>query len=109
MKYGVTSDYVLGLEVVLADGSTVELNSRSKIRIRFSAERRGVEFTLEPWMKSDAGATYSEVLRVDCGALSPMVAAARQVRAAMITLALWLPYGQPATIVASRTSDSIGR
>lgn len=29
--------------IVLADGSTVELNSRSKIRIRFSAERRGVE------------------------------------------------------------------
>lgn len=29
--------------IVLADGSTVELNSRSKIRIRFSAERRGVQ------------------------------------------------------------------
>lgn len=29
--------------IVLADGSTVELNSRSKIRIRFSAEQRDVE------------------------------------------------------------------
>ncbi len=29
--------------IVLADGSTVDLNSRSKIRIRFSSERRGVE------------------------------------------------------------------
>jgi transmembrane sensor len=39
--------YVTGIgeqrSIVLADGSTVELNSRSKIRIRFSAERRGVE------------------------------------------------------------------
>jgi 3-isopropylmalate/(R)-2-methylmalate dehydratase large subunit len=42
--------------------------------VRFLRERRAVEFTLEPWMKSDAGATYSEVLRVDCAALSPMVA-----------------------------------
>lgn len=29
--------------LVLADGSTVELNSRSRIRIRFSSEQRGVE------------------------------------------------------------------
>ncbi|MDB5954291.1 aconitase family protein [Ramlibacter sp.] len=42
--------------------------------VRFLRERRGVDFTLEPWMKSDAGARYSEVLRVDCAALSPMVA-----------------------------------
>lgn len=43
--------------------------------VRFLRARRGVAFELEPWMKSDAGAHYSEVLRVDCGALSPMVAA----------------------------------
>ncbi|HEX7889328.1 MAG TPA: aconitase family protein [Ramlibacter sp.] len=42
--------------------------------VRFLKERRGVAFALEPWMKSDAGARYSEVVRVDCGALSPMVA-----------------------------------
>jgi transmembrane sensor len=29
--------------IVLTDGSTVELNSRSKIRIRFSSEQRGIE------------------------------------------------------------------
>lgn len=42
--------------------------------VRFLRERRGVAFALAPWMKSDAGAAYSEVIRVDCGALSPMVA-----------------------------------
>jgi 3-isopropylmalate/(R)-2-methylmalate dehydratase large subunit len=42
--------------------------------VRFLRERRGVEFTIEPWMRSDPGATYSEVIRVDCTALSPMVA-----------------------------------
>jgi 3-isopropylmalate/(R)-2-methylmalate dehydratase large subunit len=42
--------------------------------VRFLKERRGVDFALEPWMKSDPGAQYSEVITVDCGALSPMVA-----------------------------------
>ncbi|MEJ5992572.1 aconitase family protein [Ramlibacter sp. PS3R-8] len=42
--------------------------------VRFLRERRGVHFVLEPWMKSDAGATYHDVIRVDCGSLSPMVA-----------------------------------
>jgi 3-isopropylmalate/(R)-2-methylmalate dehydratase large subunit len=42
--------------------------------VRFLKERRGVDFTIEHWMRSDPGATYSEVLRVDCAALSPMVA-----------------------------------
>ena len=42
--------------------------------VRFLKERRGVDFALQPWMHSDAGAAYSEVIRVDCGALSPMVA-----------------------------------
>lgn len=43
--------------------------------VRFLRERRGVEIVLEPWMRSDPGASYSQVLRVDCGALSPRVAA----------------------------------
>jgi 3-isopropylmalate/(R)-2-methylmalate dehydratase large subunit len=34
-----------------------------------------VDFTLEPWMQSDAGAGYAQVLAVDCSTLSPMVAA----------------------------------
>jgi 3-isopropylmalate/(R)-2-methylmalate dehydratase large subunit len=42
--------------------------------VRFLRERRGVEFRLEDWMRSDPGAGYSDVLRVDCSALSPMVA-----------------------------------
>ncbi|HEY0826256.1 MAG TPA: aconitase family protein [Ramlibacter sp.] len=42
--------------------------------VRFLKERRGVEFVPEPWMRSDPGARYSEVVRVDCSGLSPMVA-----------------------------------
>lgn len=42
--------------------------------LRFLKERRGVDFPLEPWMRSDAGATYADVLSVDCSRLTPMVA-----------------------------------
>ncbi|MFL6692928.1 MAG: aconitase family protein, partial [Ramlibacter sp.] len=43
--------------------------------VRFVKERRRVEAAVEPWMCSDPGASYPEVIRVDCTALSPMVAA----------------------------------
>ena len=43
--------------------------------VRFLKERRGVDCVLEAWMKSDPGAGYSEVIRVDCARLGPMVAA----------------------------------
>jgi 3-isopropylmalate/(R)-2-methylmalate dehydratase large subunit len=43
--------------------------------VRFLRERRGIAFVVEPWMASDAGATYAQVFTVDCGALVPMVAA----------------------------------
>jgi len=43
--------------------------------VRFLRERRGVEFVIEPWMHSDAGATYADVIHVDCAAITPMVAA----------------------------------
>ena len=43
--------------------------------LRFLRERRGVEFALEPWMQSDAGAEYAQVLEIDCAAVPPMVAA----------------------------------
>jgi 3-isopropylmalate/(R)-2-methylmalate dehydratase large subunit len=43
--------------------------------VRFLRERRGIEFRLEPWMASDAGATYAATIEVDCTRLSPMVAA----------------------------------
>ncbi|MEJ6023684.1 aconitase family protein [Ramlibacter sp. PS4R-6] len=42
--------------------------------LRFLRERRGVGFTLEPWMRSDEGAHYSRTITVDCTRLSPMVA-----------------------------------
>jgi 3-isopropylmalate/(R)-2-methylmalate dehydratase large subunit len=42
--------------------------------VRFLRERRGVDFVLEHWMRSDARAKYADVIRVDCSALSPMVA-----------------------------------
>jgi len=42
--------------------------------VRFLRERRGVDFSLEPWMQSDPGAKYAGVVEIDCSALSPMVA-----------------------------------
>jgi 3-isopropylmalate/(R)-2-methylmalate dehydratase large subunit len=42
--------------------------------VRFLRERRGIEFTIEPWMRSDEGAPYADNIRVDCSALTPMVA-----------------------------------
>ena len=43
--------------------------------VRFLRERRGVTFELAPWMRSDVGAAYSEIIAVDCSKLVPMVAA----------------------------------
>lgn len=43
--------------------------------VRFLRERRGVDFTLEAWMRSDPDAVFAETIRVDCAALTPMVAA----------------------------------
>ena len=42
--------------------------------VQFLRERRGIDFRLEDWMRSDAGAPYAGVIRIDAGALSPMVA-----------------------------------
>jgi 3-isopropylmalate/(R)-2-methylmalate dehydratase large subunit len=42
--------------------------------VRFLKERRGLAFEIEPWMKSDPGAAYANVIRLDARALSPMVA-----------------------------------
>ena len=42
--------------------------------VRFVKERRGVDIAIEPWMKSDPGAIYADILRIDCAALSPIVA-----------------------------------
>jgi 3-isopropylmalate/(R)-2-methylmalate dehydratase large subunit len=50
--------------IVEPDGETV----------RYLHERRGIRFSLEPWMNSDEGARYAATIDVDCTALSPMVA-----------------------------------
>ncbi len=42
--------------------------------VTFLRERRGIDFRLSPWMRSDEGADYAAVIRVDCGGLTPMVA-----------------------------------
>jgi len=42
--------------------------------VRFLRERRGVDFEIEPWMRSDEGAAYAHTLHVDCGAIAPMAA-----------------------------------
>jgi len=43
--------------------------------VRFLRERRGIEFAIEPWMRSDAGAAYAGMIRLDCSVLGPMLAA----------------------------------
>ncbi len=43
--------------------------------VAFLRERRGIDFRIEPWMRSDPDARYAACLRVDCSALGPMVAA----------------------------------
>ena len=43
--------------------------------VRFLRERRGVGFIVEPWMHSDVGATYAEIIAIDCADVQPMVAA----------------------------------
>lgn len=43
--------------------------------VRFLKARRGVDFALEPWMRSDPGAIYAETLDIDCARIVPMLAA----------------------------------
>ncbi|MFJ3054480.1 aconitase family protein [Herbaspirillum sp. NPDC087042] len=42
--------------------------------VRFLKERRGLDFVLEDWMRSDDGAHYADHFHIDCTALIPMVA-----------------------------------
>jgi len=42
--------------------------------VAFLKERRGIDFGIEPWMRSDPGADYRGVIRIDAGALGPMLA-----------------------------------
>ncbi|RQZ11052.1 3-isopropylmalate dehydratase [Burkholderia sp. Bp9031] len=43
--------------------------------VRFLKERRGIDFVIEPWMRSDAGAPYADVIEIDCAHITPMLAA----------------------------------
>ncbi|NIF53983.1 aconitase family protein [Burkholderia sp. Ax-1724] len=42
--------------------------------VAFLKERRGIDFVLESWMKSDAGATYRDTIRIDASRIEPMLA-----------------------------------
>jgi len=42
--------------------------------VRFLKERRGIDFAIEPWMKSDPDAAYTEAIRIDATRLCTMVA-----------------------------------
>ena len=42
--------------------------------VRFLRERRGVDFVVEDWMRSDPGTHYCDVITLDCATLSPFVA-----------------------------------
>lgn len=42
--------------------------------VRFLKERRGIDFVVEPWMRSDEDAVFAATLEIDCRSLSPMVA-----------------------------------
>ncbi|QGZ65383.1 aconitase family protein [Paraburkholderia acidisoli] len=43
--------------------------------VRFLKARRGIDFTLEAWMRSDPGATYADIIDIDCTGITPMLAA----------------------------------
>lgn len=79
-----TGDAIAGLSVderATLTNMTAELGGLTGIvapdaeTIRFLRERRGVEVVIESWMHSDPDAVYAATLRVDCQALSPLVAA----------------------------------
>ncbi|MFP1764913.1 aconitase family protein [Lonsdalea quercina] len=42
--------------------------------VAFLKTRRGIDFTIEPWMHSDENAHYASVITLDCSDLSPMIA-----------------------------------
>ncbi|MGV2290874.1 aconitase family protein [Trinickia sp. YCB016] len=42
--------------------------------VAFLKERRGIDFIVEPWMKSDPGAVYHDVIQIDANEIEPMLA-----------------------------------
>ncbi|MEC5409856.1 aconitase family protein [Paraburkholderia sp. MPAMCS5] len=43
--------------------------------VRFLKQRRNIDFVIEAWMRSDAGAPYADVIEIDCARITPMLAA----------------------------------
>ena len=54
-------------------GGFTGLVEPDEVTVQFLRERRGIDFRIEPWMRSDEGAPYAEVMRIDASALSTMV------------------------------------
>jgi 3-isopropylmalate/(R)-2-methylmalate dehydratase large subunit len=44
------------------------------VTLRFLRERRGIDFEIAPWMRSDDDAPYAQRIEIDAASLSPMVA-----------------------------------
>ncbi|MDO5631607.1 MAG: aconitase family protein [Paracoccus sp. (in: a-proteobacteria)] len=42
--------------------------------VRFLKERRGIDFQIEDWMRSDPGAAYAATIEMDCSGIGPMLA-----------------------------------
>ena len=42
--------------------------------VRFLKERRGIDFRIEDWMRSDDGADYADTITLDCSDIGPMLA-----------------------------------
>ncbi|WP_185968571.1 aconitase family protein [Paracoccus sp. M683] len=42
--------------------------------VRFLKQRRGIDFPLEDWMRSDPGASYAATIELDCSGIGPMLA-----------------------------------
>ncbi|MEO5845742.1 MAG: aconitase family protein [Caldimonas sp.] len=80
-EFGGTAVRALGIdERATLTNMTAELGGLTGIvepddeTLHFLRERRGVEFAIESWMRSDPGAAYAATIRVDARTLSPMVA-----------------------------------
>jgi 3-isopropylmalate/(R)-2-methylmalate dehydratase large subunit len=80
-EFGGAAVHALGIdERATLTNMTAELGGFTGIvepdeeTVRFLRQRRGLEFQIEPWMHSDADASYADVIRIDAGTLSPMVA-----------------------------------
>ena len=42
--------------------------------VRFLKERRGIDFVIEDWMRSDADAVYADTIALNCSEVGPMLA-----------------------------------